>query len=176
MRLRKTVAGISALFLLLPAGRAQAAESADSKIVKINVKGLACPFCAYGLEKRLKETGADKVKIYIDKGMAQISYAEKKSLDLEQVKEAVKKGGFNPGSIEMIAKGALSQKDRRWIFELANSKDLFLVKMDEVSEKMIKEVKAGTTVRILAAVETIVEQGHGEHPASLKILSYEKLK
>lgn len=160
----------------MPAGLSQAEKPANSKLIKIEIKGLACPFCAYGLEKRIKETGAENVKIYVDKGLAQISYAEMKSLDFNQLKEAVKKGGFTSGAIEINAKGVLNKKYGRWVFEFDGSKDLFLVKIDEASEKMIKEVEEGTTLRISATVETVIEQGHGEHPAILKILSYEKVK
>ncbi|MBI2118481.1 MAG: heavy-metal-associated domain-containing protein [Elusimicrobia bacterium] len=176
MKLRKKLTVIWTLFLFLPTWFGHTAEPADSKLIKINVKGLTCPFCAYGLEKRLQETGADNVKINVDKGQAQISYTKQNAIDFNQLKEAVKKGGFTPGTIEMNAKGSLNQKDGRWTFKLADSEDLFLVKKDEVSEKMINEIKEGITVRVSAKVGSELQEGHSEHPATLKILSYEKVK
>ncbi|MBI3291427.1 MAG: cation transporter [Elusimicrobia bacterium] len=143
-------------------------------VMKVQVKGLACPFCAYGLEKRLKETGAEKVNIHVDKGMAEIAFPERHPMKLEQLREAVKKGGFTPGFIEIQTVGVLVQKEGRWIFELAGSREVFLVKEDDILAGMKKAIPPGVAVQIVAKSEDIQEKGHGEHPPTLKILSYQR--
>jgi mercuric ion binding protein len=68
--------------------------------ITIRVDGLSCPFCAYGLEKRLKRLdGAEKVQIDIDQGMAKITVSQGKTIDENQLKKAVLDAGFTPKEI-----------------------------------------------------------------------------
>lgn len=164
------------LALLGSAALLGAAGLSDTRVVRVEVKGLACPFCAYGLEKRLKETGAGKVKIYVDKGLAEAVYPEKRSLDVDGLKEAVKKGGFTPGAIEVQARGSISEKDGQWVFELAGSGDTFLLKEDKNLKELLKENKPGSLIRLSAKVEEVREEGHGEHPPLLAVLSHEIIR
>lgn len=171
MRMLKLLAPL--LVLLGSPAFLGAAGPSDFRLVKIEVKGLACPFCAYGLEKRLKETGAGKVKILVDKGLAEAVYAEKRPLDIDGLKEAVKKGGFTPGAIQVQVRGAISEKDGRRVFEFAGSGETFLLKEDKNLEELLKENKPGSLIRLSAKVEEVREEGHGEHPPLLAVLSHE---
>ena len=48
------------------------AQTNDQELtyVKVEVKGLACPFCAYGLEKKLKEEdGVKSIKIDVEESI-----------------------------------------------------------------------------------------------------------
>lgn len=68
--------------------------------VSVEVAGLSCPFCAFGLEKKLKNIhGAEKVTIKINEGKAEIDLAEGKRITKEEVEQAVKDSGFTPGKI-----------------------------------------------------------------------------
>lgn len=174
MRMKKLLVPLA--ILLGSAGLLGAAGPSDSRLVKIEVKGLACPFCAYGLEKRLKETGAEKVKIYVDRGLAEAVYPEKRPLDVDGLKEAVKKGGFTPGAIEVRARGLLSEKEGRWVFELAGSGEIFLLKEDESLKELLTQNRKGSLILLSAKVEQARAKGHGEHPLLLVVLSHEILR
>lgn len=176
MGYQKILSSVASLVFLFSAmaSIALCADTKGTKIVKIQVKGLTCPFCAYGLEKRLKETGAKNIKIYIDKGLAQSTYPQEKPLDVSELREAVRKGGFTPGSIEVEGIGALDKKEGQWIFVFAGSGDIFIIQKDEHFEKMIKELKNGVTIRIAARIEEIKQEGLGENPPTLKILGLVK--
>ena len=64
---------------------------------EIQVDGLGCPFCAYGLEKKFKEfKGIKKIAIAIDEGDFSFEYPADKALSLEAVREQVKKAGYTP--------------------------------------------------------------------------------
>ncbi len=68
--------------------------------VKIEVKGLSCPFCAYGLEKKLKEIeGTTDVEIDIKEGLAMFRIAKDKQPEKEQLRKAVKDAGFTPEAV-----------------------------------------------------------------------------
>ena len=64
--------------------------------VRLKVNGMVCPFCAYGLEKRLQEiTSIDAVLIRISDGLVQIRTKEDQELTDEVLADVVKKSGFS---------------------------------------------------------------------------------
>ena len=76
--------------------------------ISIRVDGLSCPFCAYGLEKKLKKLeGTEKVRIDIDRGVVEVTVAEGKAIEESQLRQAVLDAGFTPKEITYgMAKGS----------------------------------------------------------------------
>ena len=71
--------------------------------VRLKVNGMICPFCAYGLEKRLQEIASiDAVLIRISDGLVQIRTKENQELTDEVLEDAVKKSGFSLIEIERL--------------------------------------------------------------------------
>ena len=69
---------------------------------KVQVDGLGCPFCAYGLEKKFKEfKGIEDVKINIETGDFTFAYPAEKELTLDAVEKQVEKAGYTPISGEV---------------------------------------------------------------------------
>ena len=63
--------------------------------VIVEVDGLACPFCAYGLEQRILEIPSVQQSIInIEAGTVELTPNEGKHIDIDEVKAAVKAGGF----------------------------------------------------------------------------------
>ncbi len=68
--------------------------------VKVEVNGLSCPFCAYGLEKKLKKIeGISNLKIDIEIGQATFDLAKGKDLANDDLKKIITDAGFTPGKI-----------------------------------------------------------------------------
>lgn len=64
---------------------------------QVQVDGLGCPFCAYGLEKKFNELkGIKKVKIDIETGDFSFAYPAEKALSMETVLSQVEKAGYTP--------------------------------------------------------------------------------
>ena len=71
---------------------------------RVMVDGLACPFCAYGIEKKLSQLeGVDQLHTDIKKGEVTITMKDGKTLTAEAVGEAVKTAGFKLHSLETVA-------------------------------------------------------------------------
>lgn len=71
-----------------------AALAADNQYV-LGVKGLACPFCAYGIEKHLnKVDGVTDIQVDIGDGVVRVTLQEGKTFTEEQADQAVKEAGF----------------------------------------------------------------------------------
>lgn len=81
--------------------KAQADTSPLKGKVTIEVDGLACPFCAYGLEKNLQEIdGVEGIAINIDEGSVLLTIAAGKQILENIVLEKIKDAGFTPGIIK----------------------------------------------------------------------------
>ncbi len=96
------------LFLMSSQATAQAAEpQKDSSIIyiKVWVDGLACPFCAYGLEKKIKKIdGAKDLFIEINEGYVTFSVPTSKKPKDEALLKLVKEAGFEARNITYSAK------------------------------------------------------------------------
>ena len=63
--------------------------------VHLLVDGMVCPFCAYGLEKRLMKLAAvDSLIVRISDGLVQIREKDGQMLTEEDVRKEVEKAGF----------------------------------------------------------------------------------
>lgn len=72
---------------------------AGDPVYEVGVDGLACPFCAYGVEKQLSRvSGVREVETDIAKGVVVLRVEPGASLDEDAVRDAVRKAGFTPRS------------------------------------------------------------------------------
>jgi len=82
--------------------------------VRANVKGLACPFCAYNIEKRVKTLdGVDRkssFNVSLERGVASFTWKPSVPFGPTVVNEQVKRAGFTPGTIDVTVSGHLSFK------------------------------------------------------------------
>lgn len=77
-----------------------AAADPPAKTVVVKVKGMACPFCAYGLEKHLKGVGGvSDVEIDLAKSEVMLELKEGSAPGDEQIRQAVREAGLTPGEI-----------------------------------------------------------------------------
>jgi mercuric ion binding protein len=68
---------------------------------EMRVDGLACPFCAYGIEKKLKAIeGTGKIDVDLDKGLVKLNVAEGKELTEQQMKKLFNDSGFTYRSMK----------------------------------------------------------------------------
>jgi mercuric ion binding protein len=68
---------------------------------EMRVDGLACPFCAYGIEKKLKAIeGTSKINVDLDKGLVSVDTIEGKELSEEKMKKLFHDSGFTYRSMK----------------------------------------------------------------------------
>lgn len=69
---------------------------AENFTYELKVDGMSCPFCAYGVEKKLKAIkGVEKVDVNIGKGSVLVKMRENSKLTKEQAEKSVKDAGFS---------------------------------------------------------------------------------
>jgi len=78
----------------------KAQERINITYIKIEVDGLSCPFCAYGLEKELKKiAGSDSVMILLKEGEAIMKVPNSQIPTKESLEKIVIDAGFTPRGI-----------------------------------------------------------------------------
>ena len=81
--------------------RAQSATSSDSpRQIIVRVDGASCPFCAFGLEKRLRQIkGVNDVKLEMKEGKVTITIEKGATVSEQALRKAVDEAGFTPRKI-----------------------------------------------------------------------------
>lgn len=71
--------------------------------VLVRVAGMACPFCAYGIEKHLKALpGVKSARVNLGEGTAILDLESGKTVSFDEVQEAVEKAGFKAAELKEI--------------------------------------------------------------------------
>jgi len=78
----------------------KAQSKTDHVYIKMEVNGMACPYCAYGMEKELKKVpGVGDVKIQLKEGLAYIATLKKQQPSKKSLALIIKNAGFTPGKM-----------------------------------------------------------------------------
>jgi len=142
--------------------------------VDLGVDGLACPFCSYGLEKKLNEIkGVDEVSIYIDKGIASIKGNKGESIDVDQLDPVVKDAGFTTREISVVAVGKITMSEGRPVLLANDNNTNFILKSNEALEKLLNQLAgAERSVRVVGTLMNEMPQNHKGHPYTLTIREF----
>lgn len=97
-----SIIAVTALGLLAGTSGVDAqAPAGGQKQAVVTVKGMQCPFCAYGIQKQLKKLpGAARVDVELAKNQAIVTFAPDAKVTDADIRQAVRKAGFTPGKIE----------------------------------------------------------------------------
>lgn len=100
-----SAAGLALGLLFAAAGvRAEA-------VYRLSVDGLACPFCAYGVERKLAAVaGVARVETGIASGTVTVTMAEDARLDEASARQAVKEAGFRLRAFKAQAPAGAGEK------------------------------------------------------------------
>jgi len=82
---------------------AVAAQELANPTYQIQVNGLSCPFCAYGIEKQVKAIeGVEDITLDLKAGLLTVTMEEGGVLDQATASKAVEAAGFTLGSFQQI--------------------------------------------------------------------------
>ncbi len=80
------------------------AALAAGTLYVMRVDGLACPYCAYGIEKKLnKVDGVEKIDVDLNKGLVTVTVADGVKLSDEQMTQLFNDAGFTYRSMTETA-------------------------------------------------------------------------
>lgn len=106
--------------------------------LRLRVDGLACPFCAYGLEKKLKSLeGIESLNISIKQGTSELKFKENNNVDLAKIKTMVKDAGYTLKSMTITAAGTIHKEENNFIFKIKGNLNKLYI-FDEHSQQEVK--------------------------------------
>ncbi|PCI21893.1 MAG: hypothetical protein COB62_02345 [Piscirickettsiaceae bacterium] len=78
----------------------EVAADANSQIIEINIKGMACPFCQDGLSRKLNALPAVKtVEVSLKLKKARIVLKKDQTLEEDELRQTIIDSGFTPGKM-----------------------------------------------------------------------------
>ncbi len=102
--------------------------NAEIEQATLRVDGLSCPFCAYGLEKKI--TKIESIKNYdvdMKDGRVFVGFKPDAQIELNAFEKAVKEAGFTLRSISLRVKGKIQQSEEGLILVTERNKEKFLL-------------------------------------------------
>jgi len=96
--MKRWVAAITFGILIIGSNTAWA-----DQVYKLRIDGLACPFCAYGVEKKLKSVkGVKSLEISINKGEAIVTLEDGATFTEDQTRQLIGDAGFALRGFERV--------------------------------------------------------------------------
>lgn len=140
------------LFLSLIALVVAPSAQAEIRSATVAVNGMSCPFCAFGIEKRLKKVeGVRSVDISTRQGTARLVAKDGESIAVDQIPAAVKKAGFTAGGIEVEVVGVITtdEQDRVVLRVIGADQTFLLTTFDTTKEEELRSLAVkGAAVRV----------------------------
>jgi len=164
---------IGALLLVALTGMASA-RSNERAQVQVRVDGLSCPFCAFGMEKRLKKLdGLEDLRILVDEGRAVMTFREGSAVDFDAIGEAIRKGGFTPKAIQATLMGTLARVEDRLMLRMDGLEQGLLLASGPGLDRLTATKSEGDRITVTGKVEAKQPKGHGEHPYAITVEHFE---
>ena len=143
------LARLGAILLL---GLSVGAEARAGEFV-LRVDGLACPFCAYGIEKKLLEVpGVEGIEVLLDEGRIVLELSPETSLEVAALDAAVERAGFTlRGLLVHDAVGTLSRNGGDALYLTSSDPRVkFLLRFEDEDARPGAELGSGP-VRVVAS-------------------------
>lgn len=87
--------------------------SAGFLSAQLDVNGLTCPFCAFGIEKKLLDVpGVRAVEVFLDEGRIALTFEPNSEATVDDLERAVKKAGFELSGLSIETDGEVLWEGR----------------------------------------------------------------
>lgn len=87
--------------------------SAGFLSAQLDVNGLTCPFCAFGIEKKLLDVpGVRAVEVFLDEGRIALTFEPNSEATVNDLEQAVKKAGFELSGLSVETHGEVLREGR----------------------------------------------------------------
>lgn len=90
---------------------------AEVRTAELQVNGMTCPFCAFGIEKKLRDVeGVEEVEVRLDEGSLRLRLRKGNGASIRDLAQAVEKAGFELAALQLEVRGTLERHGRdSWI-------------------------------------------------------------
>jgi len=90
------------------------APAAEPRRITVKILGMSCPFCAYGVQQKLKKLeGVEKLDVVLDTGLATLDLKDGADISNEILEKTVKDAGFEAVRIVRNFESEFSDFDKK---------------------------------------------------------------
>lgn len=157
--------------------------SAEVSQMSVKIDGLACPFCVYGIEKKLRSVDSiSDVSIDLETGTANLALVDGKMPTLSEVRKAVEKAGFTTRAVSATVIGTPTVEKRAVQLHVRESEQVYFLfeqgaradagLSEDEQAKLISLVDRGA----LAAVSGVLREHAGGLLPGLAVDTVEELQ
>ena len=151
--------------------------------LKLEVKGVVCSFCAYGLTKKFSKLGfVDKKKfggsgVYtdIEKGSILLALKKGRRIDFKKLKESILSGGYVLVRILVNLKGELSILKNKTIFLNQDSTQKFVL-LDKGKKKFLPRRSPNKKINIKGEVLNLKKKYAQDDPTVVVVEEYQGIR
>ncbi len=131
----------------------------------LRVNGMTCPFCAFGIEKKLRAVeGVEEVDVLLDEGAIRLTLTPGNSCTVGAFEKAVDQAGFELAGLSLEARGTVTKRGGDPVLEVS---DTVWFRLLEQTNGRIQPISDANLQRMLATATNgaIVVTGsvHGDH-------------
>jgi len=153
---------------------------AETERIEMRVDGMTCPFCVYGIEKKLKGVaGIEDASANLKTGIVDITVNNGNEVDVDKLKKAVEESGFTPGEIKVTATGSVTEYRGYAALKVAGSEQVFRLvgkrehgKEESLSKEKMDEIRAATKNGAELITVTGHIHAHSDYPPALSVDSF----
>ena len=130
-------------------------SEAGMRQLVLRVDGLACPFCAYGLEKKLPALpGVTSYDADLREGKVFVGLESAASVVMGRVQQAVREAGFTLRSVMLTASGTLTETTDGWILGVSDTDQFLLVGAEGLKQQLAEWARQGQVVEVTGTLQT----------------------
>ncbi len=138
---------------------------ADVLEADLEVLGMSCPFCAFGIEKKLRAVpGVDTVSVLLDEGRIELRFAPENDTAPADLRKAVKDSGFKLSGLRLRVRGTLAQDGQRPILQSSQNVRFLLVDAtsgESISGEPLERLRSAAGSGPLVVFGTVDGNGDG---------------
>lgn len=98
--LLSTIIVLFSLLFISSTAFSKGADGAPSDSYEMNVNGMTCPFCVYGIEKKLNKLAhVKKARVSLKQKKVQIEMEHGQIFNEDEVRKVITDSGFTPGKL-----------------------------------------------------------------------------
>ena len=88
----------------------------------LRVNGMTCPFCAFGIEKKLRAVeGVEEVNVLLDEGEIRLTLATGNSCTVREFEKAVEQAGFELAGLSLAVRGIVTNQSGEAVLEASEA-------------------------------------------------------
>ncbi len=126
-----------AAFLALSIGIPMTSQ-AEILEAELQVNGMSCPFCAFGIEKKLRRVeGVQEVDVLLDEGRVRLTFRADNAATVSVLEGAVDRAGFKLSGLRLKVQGALTTDDSNPILDAGGEVRFRLLESNNGSMKSL---------------------------------------